>query len=83
MELLIKRKNHLVAHERFVESIHIEKLVYFTKLYPYDVISTEVVTVSDLDANILFNFMLSTETHVVLVHLVHLRTKLFYICRVA
>jgi hypothetical protein len=51
--LLIKRKNHLqtvVAYERFVKSIHIEKLMYFTKQYPDDVISTEVVTVSDLDA---------------------------------
>jgi hypothetical protein len=51
--LLIKRKNHLqtvAAYERFVKSIHVEKLVYYTKLYPNDVISTEVVTVSDLDA---------------------------------
>jgi len=80
VELLIKRKNHLqivAAHERFVEIIHIEKLVYFTKLYPHDVISTEVVTVSDLDANILFKYLLSIETHVVLVQLVHLCMKLF------
>ena len=86
MELLIKRKNNLqtvVADESFVESIHIEKLVYFNKLCPYDVISMEVVMVSDSDANILFKFMLSTKTHVLLKELVHLRTKLFYICRVA
>jgi hypothetical protein len=67
---LIKRKNHLqtvAAYERFVKSIHIEKLVYFTKFYPDDVISMEVVTVSDLDAQILFTLMLCTESEVVLV----------------
>jgi hypothetical protein len=83
---LIKRKNHLqtvATYERFVKSIHIEKLVYFTKLYPDDIISTEVVTVSDLDAQILFTLMLCTESQVVLVHIVHLCTKIFYLCRVA
>jgi hypothetical protein len=82
---LIKRNNHLqtlAAFERFVKSIHIEKPVYFTKLYPDDVISTEVVTVSDLDAQILFTLMLCTESKVVLVQLVHLCTKIFYLCRV-
>jgi hypothetical protein len=61
--LLIKKKNHLqtvAAYERFVKSIYIEKLVYFTKLYPDDVISTKVVTVSDLDTQILFTLMLCT-----------------------
>jgi hypothetical protein len=79
--LLIKRKNHLqtvAAYERFVKSIHT-----FTKLYPDDVISTEVVTVSDLDAQILFTLMLCTESQVVLVQLIHLCTKIFYLCRVA
>jgi len=60
MGLMIERKNHLqtvAAHERFVESIHMEKLVYFTKIYPYDVISTEVVSVADSDDNQFFFLM--------------------------
>jgi hypothetical protein len=60
MGLMIERKNHLqtvAAHERFVKSIHMEKLVYFTKIYPYDVISTEVVSVADSDGNQFFFYM--------------------------
>jgi len=60
MGLMIERKNHLqtvAAHERFVESIHMEKLMYFIKIYPYDVLSTEVVLVADSDDNQFFFLM--------------------------
>ena len=82
---MIERKNHLqtvAAHERFVESIHTEKLVYFTKIYPYDVISTEV-SVADLDGNQFFFHMFWADSQVVLVQLVYLRTNSSYLLRVA